>query len=296
MASTVSTISSRGTEWEDACGSDADFIDDGYTMLDDTFAVVGEGDLMADHGYDPRAYGGPNAMGLAERPGVCHADTWSHTFDQTRGTIDWTHTNSIAASSYGRGEVIDISLKEWSQIIRINPTTGSLLWRLSARASDSDWSPIDLATGIVGAASFSDQHDVHAIGAGLLLMFDNQGDPLGSRVLQMFLDSSTGGATIEKSWAMVDGDGDPLRCGMEGTAELVPDSADAHAFGVCKDRYTIAELDDPTGNTGTPPPLVVSLPDGSVREGPFCASGGPTDRNFIRGWHRAFPLATVGEF
>jgi hypothetical protein len=33
-----------------------------------------------------------------------------------------------------------------------------------------------------------------------------------------------------------------------------------------------------------------------MAEGPFCASGGPADRNFIRGWHRAFPLATVGEF
>jgi hypothetical protein len=192
--------------------------------------------------------------------------------------------------------VIDISIKEWSQIVRINPTTGNLLWRLAPRRFDSDWYPIDLAPDVVGAATFSDQHDVRAIGAGLLMMFDNLGDPVGSRVLQMYLESSTGGATIEKSWAMVDGDGDPLRCGLEGGAELVPNSADGHAFGVCKDRYTIAELDDPTGNTGSPPPLVVSLPDGSMLEGPFCASGGPTDRNFIRGWHRAFPLATVGEF
>jgi len=296
MASTVSTVDSSGTEWEDPCGADADFIDDGYTMLDDTWTAVGEGYLMADHGYDPKVDGGPNAIGLAGRPTACAADTWNHNFDQTRGTIDWTHTNSIAASSYGPGEVIDVSIKEWSQVIRINPTTGNLLWTLSGRRSDSDWYPIDVASGVVGAATFNGQHDVHAVGDGLLMMFDNMGDPNGSRVIEIYLDPSTGGATIEKSWAMVDGAGDPMRCGMEGAAELVPGSTDGHAFGVCKDRYTIAELDDPTGNAGTAPPLVVSLPDGSVREGPFCASGGPSDRNLIRGWHRAFPLATVGEF
>ena len=296
MASTVSSVDSSGTEWEDHCGSDADFIDDGYTMLDDTWTDVGESYLMADHGYDPRVDGGPNAMGLAERPTACAADTWNHNFDQTRGTIDWTHTNSIAASSYGPGEVIDISIKEWSQVVRINPTTGNLLWTLSGRRSDSDWYPIDVASGVVGAATFSGQHDVHAVGEGLLMMFDNMGDTAGSRLIQLYLDATTGGATIEKSWAMLDGNGDPMRCGMEGAAELVPNSAGGHAFGVCKDRYTVAELDDPTGAAGTAPPLVVSLPDGSVREGPFCASGGPSDRNFIRGWHRAFPLATVGEF
>ena len=95
---------------------------------------------------------------------------------------------------------------------------------------------------------------------------------------------------------MVDGAGDPLQCPMEGTAEFVPDSPDEHAFGVCKDHYAIVEMDDPTGNTGTAPPLVISLPDGSPSEGPFCASGGPAARELIRGWHRAFPLETVGEF
>jgi hypothetical protein len=295
-ASTVSAIDAMDTEWEDACGEDADFIDDGYVMLDDAFEPAGEGYLMADYGYDPRVAGGPHAEELAGRPTACAADTWTRTFDQTRGTIDWIHTNSLAASSYGLGEVIDLSLREWDQVVRINPETGNVLWRLSGRRRDSDWSPIELAPDVVGAATFAAQHDVHATGAGQLLMFDNLGDAAGSRVLQMFLDPDTGSALIEKSWAMVDADGDPMQCLFEGTGRLVPDSADGHAFGVCKDRYIIAELDDPTGNSGTRPPLAISLPDGSVAEGPYCASGGPTARNFIRGWHRAFPLTSVGEF
>ena len=295
-ASTISATDSMDTAWEDACGADADFIDDGYVVLDDAFEETGHGSLMADHGYDPRVNGGPNADELARRPFACAADTWTRTFDQTRGTIDWTHVNSITASSYGPGEVIDISLREWSQVVRINAATGNMLWRLSSRAELSDWSPIDLAAGVVGDADFVSQHDVHAIGAGLLMMFDNLGDAAGSRVIQIFLDPDTDGATIEKAWAMVDANGDPMRCLFEGTGMLVPDSANEHAFAICKDDYVIAELDDPTGNSGTPPPLSIWLPDGSATEGPFCASGGPTDRNRIRGWHRAFPLATVGEF
>src|SRR6185295_11068638 len=122
-------------------------------------------------------------------------------------TIDWTHMNSIAASSYGRTEVIDVSLKEWSQVIRINAATGTIVWRLSGEPSDSDWFPIDIAPGIVGAATFGDQHYVHGIAEDVLMMFDNTGDPNGSRVLQIALDKTSEGATIEKSWAMVDGAG-----------------------------------------------------------------------------------------
>ncbi len=253
LASMISATTATGTEWEDACGDGADFIDDGYNALDESFEVADERYLMTDYGYDPLVDGGPNAVGLAARPSACAADTWNHNFDQTRGTIDWTHTNSIAASMFGPAEMIDLSLKEWSQVVRINATTGELVWQLSGRRRDSDWSPISLAPGIVGTATFVGQHDVHAIGPNRLMMFDNQGDPLGSRILQMFLDASSGGATIEKSWAVVDGAGSPLKCGMEGAAELVPDSPDGHAFSVCKDRYVATELDDPTGASGTAP-------------------------------------------
>jgi len=54
------------------------------------------------------------------------------------------------------------------------------------------------------------------------------------------------------------------------------------------------ELDDPTGGTGSPPPLYISLPDGT--SDPFCASGGPATRRDIQGWHRGYPLERVGEF
>jgi hypothetical protein len=60
---------------------------------------------------------------------------------------------------------------------------------------------------------------------------------------------------------------------------------------MCADEYAVMELDDPTGASGTPPLLYISLPAGS-----FCASGGPAARGDIQGWHKGYPLARVGEF
>ena len=73
---------------------------------------------------------------------------------------------------------------------------------------------------------------------------------------------------------------------------MVPNSE--NAFVLCANLRIAAELDDPTGNTGSAPPLVISLPNGDTEA--FCTSGGPTERSGLRGWHRAFALATVGEF
>jgi hypothetical protein len=55
--------------------------------------------------------------------------------------------------------------------------------------------------------------------------------------------------TITKSWALVNSVGDPLTCGVEGTGEYVPDTTDDHVIAMCNDRYTVVELDDPTGVT-----------------------------------------------
>jgi hypothetical protein len=292
LSSKLSSVDAMGTEWEDSCGDTSLFIDDGWSVLDDTFTVTDEWSLMADHGYDPTVDGGPHAMALAARPMGCDSDIWNGTFDRTWGVIDWTHTNSITASHFGAIEVLDMSLKEWDQVLRFNANTGALQWRLSGRTADSDWDLV-IAKGVTGSATFSDQHDAHAIAMNRLMMFDNRGDSAGSRVLEISLDTATDTATIEKSWAMVNAGGNPLTCGVEGSAEVVPGSTD-HVLAMCAELRIFAELDDPTGNSGTPPPLVISLPNGTTDD--FCTTGGPSERGMIRGWHRVFPMATVGEF
>jgi hypothetical protein len=245
---------------------------------------------MDDYGYDPAVDGGPNADRHANRPHACMGDTWSRSFPD--GVVDWTHANSIAALMVGDTEFVDISIKEWDQVVRFNAETGALVWRLSPHADYTDWGTIEMDPGIVGTTDFADQHSVKAIGPNKILMLDNQGDTGGARALQIRLDPSGPSATIEKSWAMVNAGGNPLECELEGSAVMVPGSD--NPLVLCANLRIAAELDDATGNTGTAPPLVISLPNGESEE--FCTTGGPPERSSLRGWHRAFPLATVGAF
>ncbi len=284
-----------GTEWEDMCGTDARFVDDGYQILNRRYAVTGDRFLMEDYGYDPTVDGGPNAVEDAAMRIACDSATWEHFFDPSWGSIDWTHANALAGSRFGAMEVLDLSVKGWDEVVRLNATTGNRIWTLSSHADYSDWGPLGIDPGIVGEAAFADQHDAHAVSATGMMMFDNLGDPNGARVLRIALTGmgASREATIDRSWAVVDAAGDPLDCPLEGSGREVPGTSSARVLANCNDEYTVVELDDATGNTGNVPALAISLPDGTTED--YCLSGGPATRMF-RGWHRAFPLATVGEF
>jgi hypothetical protein len=292
LSSKLAADDATGTEWEDMCGTDPRFVDDGYLTLNRRFAVTGDRYLMDDYSYDPTVDGGPNAEEDAAMRTACVSPTWEHFFDPSLGSIDWTHANSIAGSRFGMQEVLDYGIKGWDEVIRLRASTGARMWTLSSHADRSEWGPLGIEPGIVGEAAFADQHDVHAVSSTGLMMFDNLGDPSGARVLRIALTGvgMSREATIDRSWAVVDAAGDPLDCPLEGSGREVPNTSGARVLANCNDEYTVVELDDATGNTGSVPSLVISLP-----EVDYCASGGPADRSF-RGWHRAFPLVTVGEF
>jgi hypothetical protein len=291
LGGVLSTTTATGTIWEDEC-PDARFVDNGYHVFDSSFDETDELYLMADAGYDPTVDPGPEAERATARPDACSSDVWDKLLDSPDGLIDWLHTNSISVWDDGTDEMVDVSLKEWNQVLRFDAATGSLLWRFSARPGDSDWGTVSVAAGVTGSSRFSDQHDVHAIDTNTLMMLDNQGDSGGARVLQIQLSTGPVSAVIEKSWAILSGSGSQLRCSTEGTAELVPNSD--HVLALCAGVTETVELDDPTGNSGDPPPLAISLPDGDPD--PFCAVGGPDERSQIRGWLRAFPMERAGEF
>jgi hypothetical protein len=288
LATQQSTTDSGGTLWEDNCGTDSVFLDDGFQVLNSAWSVTSSRYMMTTYGYDPAVDPGPNAATTSMRPSSCDAVTWNAYFDPTYGNIDWTHANSLAAVRSGTMELLDISLKEWDQILRVNSTTGALVWSLSADPTDSDWGTLGIAAGVTGEAAFADQHDVHATATNTIMLFDNQGDPNGARVLEIGLVPASSSATINKSWAVVDAAGDPLECNLEGSGNTIPGSTSVLAM--CNDEHGIVELTDPTGATGTAPPLYVSLATD------FCTTGGPSDESRIRGWQRAFPLANIGEF
>jgi hypothetical protein len=296
LTSKLATDDGTGTEWEDNCGTDARFIDDGYQVLNRRYRASSDQYLMDDYGYDPTVDGGPNAEEDAAERNACDAFTWDHFFDAAWGTIDWTHVNSIALSRFGAMEVLELSVKGWDEVIRLNPATGAPIWTLSSHADRSDWGELMIATGITGEAAFGDQHDAHAVSSTAIMMFDNLGDAVGARALRITMAGrgTSRTATIDRSWAMVDGAGDPLYCPLEGSAQEIPNTSGANVLANCNDEYAVAELSDSTGATGSAPPLVISLPDGSSED--FCLAGGPSSRVQIRGWHRSYPLSRVGEF
>ncbi len=294
LATRASTMDATDTAWESRCGTGSLFLEDGFRVVDSDWNDGSERYLMADYGYDPTIDGGPGDTTVAARPGSCDSDLW-HSFDPSYGVIEWTHTNSISASTFDSTEVIDLSLREWDQILRFDSSTGDLLWRLSPNSGYSDWGSVRKESTIAGRASFKGQHDVHAVGPDTLMMLDNTGGGGGSRVLELELRSAPLSATITKSWALVDAVGDPLVCTIEGTGQQVPDSAGDHVLAMCSQEYSFVELDDPTGNTGTAPPLFVQVPDGHGTE-PICTVGGPTNVHDIQGWHKGYPAARLGAF
>jgi len=259
-------------------------------VLDSTWSPIEDHYLVDDYGYDPTVDGGPTDDAFASRPGACDSSYWTRSFDPAYGVMEWTHANAIAASSFGSREVIDFSLRDWDQVIRFDAETGDRLWSLSADAAYSDWGTLRKATGIVGRADFQAQHGVHAIAADTLMMFDNRGAGAQSRVLEIALTRDPNAATIQKSWAIVDEVGDPILCPIEGAAELVPGSD--HVIALCTSRHAFVELDDPTGNTGTPPPLFVGLPHDAT----FCLADGPSSVSGISGWHKGYPAERIGQF
>jgi hypothetical protein len=277
-----------GSPWEDCEGSL--FIDDGFAVLDEDLDVIDQRFLMTDYGYDPAVDGGPHA-GTRLQVG-CRNNTWPPFFDPYE-SIDWTHVNSIAGSSFGGSEVFDLSLKEFEQVLRIDDA-GAVVWTLGSDAAYSDWGPIVRGAGVSGPLGFNGQHDAHAVSANEILMFDNQGDRAGGRAIRLSLDEGPPAqVTLDASWAVVDAGGTRLECMQQGSAQEVPGSA--HVLALCSPAYTIVELDDPTGAEGVPA-LAIWLDDTTAGATRFCTSGGPTSLETLGGFYRAYPVDAIGEF
>ena len=258
-------------------------------MLDDTWSVTDRGFMMSDYGYDPLTDGGPNAGDIG-----CDINTWKPYFDPY-GSIDWTHLNSIVASDDGGNEVLDISLKEWDQVVRLDASSGSILWTLSPHTTYSDWGTIRRGTGVTGPVTFAGQHDVHMVSADEMMMLDNLGDPNGARAIRLTLvDGPPRRATLDASWAIVDDAGNRLACDLEGSAQVVPGAGGDTVLATCNDEHVIVELDDPTGAESTPG-LAIWLDDTTSGATRFCTSGGPATLAELHGFYRGYPVNAIGD-
>jgi hypothetical protein len=274
------------------------FLGDGWQTLSEDYATSYDSYLTDHLGYDPAVVPGPHA------PAACAtADGWRRTLSPLFNWIDWIHSNSIAGTA--DGEYLDLSLKEWDQIIRVRADGSSTSpeWRLASDPYHSDFGPLTLGPGVVhGAAAFGGQHDVHMIGDSTYMLFDNQGQTNAetgtgeSRVLSIGFDTSEPSAWIEKSWALVDNDPtDPsaLDCPTKGSGQLIPrDTTGNSVLALCHAAFAIEELNDPSG-VATPPSLYIHIPEPPAE---VCGGTDAASRMGVNGWYRAYPLETLGDF
>lgn len=107
-------------------------------------------------------------------------------------TVDHLHWNAVHVDAHGG---LLLSMRSRSQIVRLRPDDWSIHWKLGG--PDSDFSLDDPIWG-----GFVAQHDVHDLGDGHILLFDNQVfDPDGevtSRALELVLD--TVGFSATRTW------------------------------------------------------------------------------------------------
>jgi hypothetical protein len=311
-----------GTGWDtstaDGCGSDVTpgptasfFTDDGYEYY------TGAPPSLAFSNFIVTDHGGAGDIGdptvaVNDGEGACLGGYWDNALEDY--TIDWTHINSISAYRPATVEYVDISLKNWDEVIRFDGM-GGLKWRMTGDGRTGT-GIFTVTNSVSGDAAFADQHGVHVDPAtGDILMFDNTGDTTGSRGLRIDLTCSNPGACtagdIGAAWYVVDpaNTSNARDCPDQGSAELVGSSGSILLD--CNDYYLIEEFDSAAGDgaTGHTPDLVVTLPyvgladgsdsttDGDTNDDNVCDGDGyPTERALLRGLYRAYPLATVGEY
>ena len=102
--------------------------------------------------------------------------------------VDWTHANAIDVTSDGN---YLLSIRDLSQVIKIDSTSGAVLWKLGGFNSDFEF---------IGDSwnGFSMQHGVRQLPNGNILLFDN-GDghePPQSRAVEYQLDFVNRRATL----------------------------------------------------------------------------------------------------
>lgn len=107
----------------------------------------------------------------------------------TAHNIDYMHGNAVAQDSDGN---ILVSCRSLSAVLKINRTTGQLMWRLGPHAKVNDFTFVNDARG------FSLMHDIRKLPNGNISLFDNGNGlvPQYSRGVEYTLDETAMTATL----------------------------------------------------------------------------------------------------
>lgn len=146
-------------------------------------------------------------------------------YDLTMNIIDFTHINSLQETSDGN---ILMSVRNFDEIVKINKSTGEVMWRIGGSKSKNNQYTFtnDTRNGFTG---FSHQHSAQILSNGNLLLLDNGWlNPLQqTRGVEYQLDHTNKTAT--KVWEYFHPNG--VFAGTMGSIEVLPNGNRFVNFG-----------------------------------------------------------------
>lgn len=110
--------------------------------------------------------------------------------ERAGAAVNWTHGNALDLDAEGH---LLVSFRNLSEITKIDPATGRVLWRLGGLRNEFVF--LDAPT-----PDFARQHSVRAAGPGRLLLLDNLGNPTESRAKRYEYDATAGTARLARSY------------------------------------------------------------------------------------------------
>lgn len=121
-----------------------------------------------------------------------HVPVTSTYVSLTTDLVDYAHANSIALDDDGN---LLVSLRNTSQVLKIDRSSGAILWQLGGKTSDFTFA---------NDAGFAFQHDARRLPNGHLTLFDNGNGlhPTYSRAVEYAIDETT--KTVTRTWQVTD--------------------------------------------------------------------------------------------
>lgn len=110
----------------------------------------------------------PNGQVVFEWHARFHLPITNSLVNLTTASVDWTHANSLTIDPLDNNYLL--SLRSFSQILKISRTNGAVLWHLGGIGNDFTFigeNPINAPYYFIG------QHSIHRLANGDIIFFDN---------------------------------------------------------------------------------------------------------------------------
>jgi len=130
--------------------------------------------------------------------------------------VNWTHGNALDLDVDGS---VVVSFRNLSEITKIDVGTGEVLWRLGGVRNQFTFD--------VPGPAFARQHGLRLVQAGELLLLDNLGDSLDSRVERYGYDPERRTASLRAS----QGSAPPVIAQLGGSVQALPNGRTLVSFG-----------------------------------------------------------------